>query len=96
MTPTKLIEENGCNKVKVRVGGTVKINSVQYYDNLNVKFTLMDDNTELTVKYKGKLPDLFKENQMAVAEGKFDHDSKMFEATSILAKHNEDYRPPKT
>ena len=46
------------------------------------------------MNYKGILPDLFREGQGVVAEGKIDTDNKIFYAEKVLAKHDENYMPP--
>jgi cytochrome c-type biogenesis protein CcmE len=57
---------------------------------------LVGDETEavIPVRYKGIVPDLFKEGSGVVAEGRFQADGR-FVATEILAKHDENYMPPK-
>ena len=46
------------------------------------------------MKYLGILPDLFREGQGVVAEGFFNLEDKVFKATNVLAKHDENYMPP--
>ena len=50
-------------------------------------------NADLPVSYSGILPDLFREGQGVVAEGKLDR-SGVFIAKEVLAKHDENYMPP--
>ena len=80
----------------VRVGGMVKDKSVRHAgDGVTVNF-LVGDETDAVIKvrYTGILPDLFKENSGVVAEGRFEPDG-TFVASEILAKHDENYMPPR-
>jgi cytochrome c-type biogenesis protein CcmE len=52
-----------------------------------------DGNNAVEVKYIGPLPDLFREGQGVVAEGVLKRDGS-FQASSVLAKHDERYMPP--
>ena len=61
--------------------------------NFAVRFAVTDGNKEIPVAYSGALPDLFREGQGVVAEGAIDGTG-VFEADTILAKHDENYMPP--
>jgi cytochrome c-type biogenesis protein CcmE len=61
-------------------------------DNGKVNFVVTDMNADMRVSYRGVLPDLFREGQGVVAEGKFTA-SDTFEARTILARHDENYMP---
>lgn len=77
-----------------RVGGLVVEDSVrQQPGELDVQFTLTDLKQELTVRYDGVLPDLFREGQGIIAHGRMNEDG-LFVADSVLAKHDEKYMPP--
>ncbi len=77
-----------------RIGGLVVAGSVQRAPGaLAVEFTLSDLKQEVTVKYAGILPDLFREGQGIVANGKLGADG-VFVAREVLAKHDENYMPP--
>ena len=77
-----------------RAGGLVVEGSVaRDPDNLIVQFVLTDTIENITVTYDGILPDLFREGQGIVANGKLLADGK-FEAFEVLAKHDENYMPP--
>jgi len=77
-----------------RIGGLVAENSVKRAANgLGWKFTVTDLTNTLPVTYKGILPDLFREGQGVVAEGKIDAGG-VFRADAVLAKHDENYMPP--
>ena len=58
-----------------------------------VKFIITDFKNEINVTYSGVIPNLFSEGKGVVAEG-FLKDKDFFEATKILAKHDENYMPP--
>jgi cytochrome c-type biogenesis protein CcmE len=62
-------------------------------DGENVQFVVTDFAHEVPVKYKGMLPDLFMEGKGVVAQGKLS-DNKLFAASEVLAKHDENYMPP--
>lgn len=79
---------------QIRMGGYVVKNSVQRQpDGLTVKFRLTDGNTEVAVSYTGILPDLFSEGEAAVVKGKL-LSANDFQASEVLAKHDENYTPP--
>jgi cytochrome c-type biogenesis protein CcmE len=62
-------------------------------NNLSVRFVLTDMAKETTVEYTGILPDLFREGQGIVANGKL-AENNLFIAQEVLAKHDENYMPP--
>ena len=62
-------------------------------DGLTVKFDLTDNEQSVTVRYAGILPDLFREGQGIIANGKLDASGE-FVAEEVLAKHDENYMPP--
>lgn len=77
-----------------RIGGLVVAGSVKRAtDKLAVEFTLTDLKQQVTIKYDGILPDLFREGQGIVANGKLGPDG-AFVAREVLAKHDENYMPP--
>ena len=77
-----------------RLGGLVKNGSLEKRkDDLSVSFVITDNAKDITVFYKGILPDLFREGQGVVATGSLEKDG-IFDATEILAKHDENYMPP--
>jgi cytochrome c-type biogenesis protein CcmE len=78
----------------IRIGGMVKKGSLQRQaDGLTVEFVITDEAADVTTRYTGILPDLFKEEQGAVAKGKLGQDG-IFVAEEVLAKHDESYVPP--
>lgn len=76
-----------------KLGGMVKQGSFSQDQNLKASFVVTDFFHELQVEYEGILPDLFKEGQGVVATG-FLKANKIYQATNILAKHDENYMPP--
>lgn len=78
---------------EIRLGGFVDKGSIQRDSNsLAVRFAIGDGQHSVPVIYTGILPDLFAEEQAAIAKGKWD--GKIFTATEVLAKHDENYTPP--
>ena len=86
----KLIKE--LKDQKIRIGGMVKKNSINISSN-KINFILTDFKNEIIVTYSGVVPNLFSEGKGAVAEG-YLKDRNFFEASKILAKHDENYMPP--
>lgn len=77
-----------------RIGGMVVEGSVQRSQaDLDVSFSLTDHGETVPVTFTGILPDLFREGQGVVALGAIDG-SGTFNATEVLAKHDENYMPP--
>jgi cytochrome c-type biogenesis protein CcmE len=80
--------------VPLRLGGMVQQGSIQKLpDGVSVKFVMTDGVGVVPVRFTGIVPDLFKENSGAVAEGQLGPDG-TFVADNILAKHDERYMPP--
>ncbi len=79
-------------KKKVRVGGMVKVDSIQTNQN-SIIFTITDFKNDINVTYSGAVPNLFSEGKGVVAEG-YLKDRSFFNAKKILAKHDENYMPP--
>jgi len=77
-----------------RIGGLVVAGSVRRDpQSLKVEFVLTDTLQEVKVVYDGILPDLFREGQGIVANGRLDANG-LFNAAQVLAKHDENYMPP--
>ncbi|MSP06161.1 MAG: cytochrome c maturation protein CcmE [Candidatus Fonsibacter sp.] len=77
---------------KIRLGGLVKEGSLKKNNNIYF-FIITDLKNEIFVEYNGLLPNLFIEGKSAVIEGVL-KDKKYFIASTILAKHDENYMPP--
>jgi cytochrome c-type biogenesis protein CcmE len=77
-----------------RVGGVVVEGSVNRPgEGLTVEFGLTDNASQVKVKYTGILPDLFREGQGIIANGRLNAQGD-FIAQEVLAKHDENYMPP--
>lgn len=85
VTPPKLNRE-------VRLGGLVLTGSLKHTNDGTINFVVTDNVANVNVTYKGIVPDLFREGQGVIAEGKFT-DNTHFKAERILAKHDENYVP---
>lgn len=78
----------------IRVGGMVVPGSIQRSGGtLDIRFTVTDYAHQVNVEYSGIVPDLFDEGQGVVATGRLTAGG-VFEASEILAKHDENYMPP--
>lgn len=91
ITPTEVAAGKTPSNKPFRVGGMVKSGSISRKD-LEVNFIITDFAHDVQAKYTGSLPDLFKENSGAVAQGKMVDG--VFVASEVLAKHDENYTPP--
>ena len=77
----------------VRLGGMVEAGSIKTAaDGVTIAFVVGDGKARIPVRFKGIVPDLFKEGSGVVAEGKRDADG-TFVADNLLAKHDEKYVP---
>ena len=93
-SPTEIINGDAPKARSFRIGGLVVTDSViRNSDDLKVSFILTDMVNEVKVIYEGILPDLFREGQGIVANGKLQSDN-IFIAEQVLAKHDENYMPP--
>ncbi len=93
-SPSDIVAGKAPQNKDFRVGGVVVEGSVKRPgDGLTVEFGLTDNAETVTVKYTGILPDLFREGQGIIANGRLDTDG-AFVANEVLAKHDENYMPP--
>lgn len=92
-SPTELAEVRPQAGKKLSLGGMVENGSVQRGEGLDVQFLVTDFENSVLVKFDKVLPDLFREGQGVVAEGKLNVDG-IFVADRVLAKHDENYMPP--
>ena len=91
-SPTDLWAKEVGPDRRIRIGGLVETGSLEKSeDGLMVRFQVTDLQNRVRVKYRGVLPDLFREGQGIVAEGKFANG--IFNASEVLAKHDETYMP---
>ena len=91
-SPSDVAEKHIAPGTRIRLGGLVKTGSIVLGNNLKVRFDVTDGSREIPVAYQGVLPGLFREGQGVVAEGALDG-SGLFNADTILAKHDETYMP---
>jgi cytochrome c-type biogenesis protein CcmE len=89
--PSQVVADPPLATEVFRLGGLVKDSSLIRGTGLEVNFTVTDGAADIAVRYSGVLPDLFMENQGMIATGRY-RDG-VFEASEILAKHDEDYMP---
>ncbi|MBF0674573.1 cytochrome c maturation protein CcmE [Pseudomonas sp.] len=93
-TPTQIANGEVPEGVRIRAGGMVKEGSLKRSeDSLLVEFVAGDGAAEVTMRYQGILPDLFREGQGIVALGRLNADGVLV-ADEVLAKHDENYMPP--
>ncbi len=94
-SPTDIATRDDLQKDRrMRIGGLVKEESLRREDGgVRVSFVITDLENEVRVQYRGILPDLFREGQGIVAEGRLATNGS-FLADQVLAKHDENYMPP--
>jgi cytochrome c-type biogenesis protein CcmE len=93
-TPSQIVANEAPQGRAFRVGGLVEEKSLaRDSDGLTIRFKVTDTAATVPVVYKGILPDLFKEGKGVVAQGKIGPDG-VFQASEVLAKHDENYMPP--
>ena len=92
-SPSQIVDGTAPSNTTIRLGGMVVSGSIQRGDNLGVTFVLTDLAEQVTVAYEGILPDLFREGQGIVTQGKLDSTGRLL-AEQVLAKHDETYMPP--
>lgn len=92
-SPTDVAAKHVAPGVDFRIGGLVEKGSVVKGPAAAVHFVVTDGRGRVPVAYAGILPDLFREGQGVVAMGAL-NDTGTFNATEILAKHDEKYMPP--
>jgi cytochrome c-type biogenesis protein CcmE len=91
VAPSQLAEKAQAGQ-RVRLGGLVVEGTLRRTDDGANHFSVTDGAVVVEVRYDGLLPDLFREGQGVVAEGKLNAGG-VFEADTILAKHDETYMP---
>ncbi len=93
-SPSQIAAGEAPDNHSFRVGGLVVEGSVKRDpESLRVAFVLTDTAANINVTYEGILPDLFREGQGIVANGKLVENG-LFVAEQVLAKHDENYMPP--
>lgn len=91
-SPSDIAAHRPAPNARIRLGGLVKPGSVERGDDLRIKFAVTDGNSDVPVAYRGIVPDLFREGQGVVVEGRIEPDG-LFRADTVLAKHDEKYMP---
>ena len=90
-SPSQVLQEPPDPSEIFRIGGLVEEGSIVRGSGKVIKFVVTDTNARVPVEYRGILPDLFAENQGMIGTGKYIN--KTFQASEILAKHDEKYMP---
>jgi cytochrome c-type biogenesis protein CcmE len=93
LTPREVVEKAIPAGKRIRLGGLVAEGSLKRGAGMQVEFAITDKVKTIPVSYTGILPDLFREGQGVVAEGKL-NGAGHFIADTVLAKHDENYMPP--
>jgi len=91
-TPSQIAAHEAPTGRGLRIGGLVVEGSVKR-EGVTVHFTVTDTAQSIPVVFTGILPDLFKEGKGVVAQGELDANG-VFQASEVLAKHDENYMPP--
>jgi cytochrome c-type biogenesis protein CcmE len=93
-TPSQVAANEAPQGRTFRIGGLVEEGSVKRQpDGVTVRFVVTDTAKSIPVLYKGALPDLFREGKGVVTQGRLGSDG-TFQASEVLAKHDENYMPP--
>ncbi|WP_246075865.1 cytochrome c maturation protein CcmE [Aliikangiella marina] len=96
-TPSEIAQGKAPLDQIIRVGGLVKMGTVEHVDRddsvLETRFVVTDKAMDINVTFDRVLPDLFREGQGVVALGRIDEQG-VFVATEVLAKHDEEYKAP--
>ncbi len=91
-SPTEVTEQAPGPERRFRLGGLVEDGSVEKAGDAVTNFRVTDLGQAVDVSFKGILPDLFREGQGVVVQGRLIDD--VFRADEVLAKHDETYMPP--
>ena len=89
-SPSEITDQTSTTK-RIRMGGLVKPGSIDRGADLRINFEVTDGKADVPVAFQGLVPDLFREGQGVVVEGRFANG--VFTADSVLAKHDERYMP---
>ena len=89
--PSQVMEEPPAPSEVFRLGGLVEEGTLIRGQGDTVQFSVTDGGASIPVTFTGILPDLFEENQGMIGTGKYING--VFEASEILAKHDETYMP---
>jgi cytochrome c-type biogenesis protein CcmE len=90
-SPSQVLEEPPAPNEVFRLGGLVEEGSLVIGESETITFSVTDGGASVPVTYTGIRPDLFGEGEGTVATGSWVNG--VFQATEILAKHDEQYMP---
>jgi len=96
-TPSEAVAQaNDLSEKTIKVGGMVKDGSVEWKaEQLSLKFVMTDmKGLDIAVQHKGTPPDMFKEGQGVVVEGRITDDGKNLISRNLMVKHSEEYKQP--
>lgn len=96
LTPAELLEKGprGVDR-PVRLGGQVKPGSVKWDDkSLVLRFLVTDGTADVAVQSTGQPPQMFRDGMGVVVDGRLGRDG-VFQCSSLMVKHSNEYRPPK-
>jgi cytochrome c-type biogenesis protein CcmE len=91
-SPSEIAKQHLAPGTRVRIGGLVETGSVKRGGDLRIRFKVTDGKHAIAVRYQGLVPDLFREGQGVVAEGRIEPGNTLL-ADTVLAKHDERYMP---
>jgi len=91
-SPSDVLEKHIAPGTRIRIGGLVKPGSVVRGADLKIRFEVTDGKSDIPVRFQGIVPDLFREGQGVVAEGRLAA-GEVVDADTVLAKHDERYMP---
>ena len=91
-TPSEVIEAGLEANTRIRLGGMVEEGNVQHGSGVQITFNVTDGANSILVFHEDILPDLFREGQGVIAQGRMQANG-TFIADTILAKHDENYIP---
>ena len=91
-TPSELLNSKTQINDTIRIGGIVKKDSLKNIEDNKYVFIIHDNNNYVNVSFTGILPDLFREEQGVVIQGKLTNTDKI-KADRVFAKHDENYMP---
>ena len=96
LTPHELLAKGpGAIDVPLRLGGQVKPGSVTWNEaTLDLRFTITDGTSDVSVRSKGAPPQMFRDGMGVVVEGRY-LTSGVFNCTNLMVKHSNEYHPPK-
>ena len=90
-SPSEVVAEPPGVSETFRIGGLVEDGTLQRGQGETIRFVVTDGGASVPVTFTGVLPDLFAEGQGMVGTGRLVNG--VFEASEILAKHDETYMP---